>query len=155
MIIRPAQRKDIEAITLLNNIEWKWVSAKTPGFFERYFGAIPVFDVAEERGLVCGFMMVMDQSTNYNSPNFNWFKQMFGRFLYVDRVVVDESKKRKGLGTKFYERLIANRGNTPIVAEVSIEPPNPASIAFHKKLGFRSLGTFSANRHTCNMYWLG
>ena len=47
-----------------------------------------------------------------------------------------------GVGRALYEetlRLAAELGEERVTAEVNEDPPNPESMAFHAKLGFRQL----------------
>ena len=78
----------------------------------------------------------------YASPNFQWFKQRLTQFLYVDRVVVDERFRGRGLGQALYADAadLAVARDVPITCEVNIEPPNPQSMGFHQGLGFEPMG---------------
>jgi len=95
-------------------------------------------------GEVDAFMLVLDQSAVYDSPNFGWFRARYPRFLYVDRVVVASRARGRGLARQLYDALIAaasRAGHARIVCEVNISPPNPASDAFHAALGFAEIGS--------------
>ena len=89
------------------------------------------------------FLIVMDQSADYDSPNFLWHRDRFERFLYVDRIAVSADHRRKGLAQALYGALFeAARadGHTRVVCEVNSDPPNPQSDAFHDSLGFKPVG---------------
>jgi uncharacterized protein len=97
-------------------------------------------------GEVDAFMLVLDHSAVYDSPNFGWFRARYPRFLYVDRVVVASHARGRGLARQLYDALIAaasQTGHERIVCEVNISPPNPASDAFHAALGFVEIGSAS------------
>ena len=49
------------------------------------------------------FMIALDQDAEYSSPNFQWFKARMPRFLYVDRIVVAEETRKRGLARELYE----------------------------------------------------
>lgn len=88
-------------------------------------------------------LIAMNERSNYESPNFRWFSQRYDRFVYVDRVVVAESARGRGLARSLYERLIrqAREDGYPVVcAEIYYDPPNPASDAFHDSMGFVEIG---------------
>src|SRR5690606_10483358 len=51
---------------------------------------------ARRIGTVEAFIMTFDQDASYDSPNFLWLKQRYPRFVYVDRVVVDEAARGRG-----------------------------------------------------------
>ena len=89
------------------------------------------------------FLIAFDQDGAYDSPNFLWFKEKFGRFLYVDRVAVAASHRRRGLAATLYEDLFSfamARDLERVVCEVNSDPPNPGSDAFHAALGFEIVG---------------
>ncbi|KQZ12451.1 GNAT family acetyltransferase [Mesorhizobium sp. Root552] len=99
---------------------------------------------ARRIGTVEAFIMTFDQDASYDSPNFLWLKQRYPRFVYVDRVVVDEAARGRGHARRFYEDLFeqAKRaGHGVVTCEVNADPPNPASDAFHTRLGFHEIGT--------------
>lgn len=99
---------------------------------------------ARRIGTVEAFIMTFDQDASYDSPNFLWLKQRYPRFVYVDRVVVDEAARGRGHARRFYEDLFeqAKRaGHGVVTCEVNADPPNPASDAFHTRLGFHGIGT--------------
>jgi uncharacterized protein len=90
-----------------------------------------------------GFLIAFDQDCDYASENFLWFKARFDRFVYVDRVVVAQAARGRGLAKALYAELfVAARaaGHSRIVCEVNSDPPNPASDAFHAALRFVEVG---------------
>jgi predicted GNAT superfamily acetyltransferase len=99
--------------------------------------------VATVIGPDAAFLLAFDQHADYDSVNFIWFRERLDSFLYVDRVIVGESYRRLGLGRLLYDDLFrraARLGVPRIACEVNIRPPNPASDAFHAKLGFVETG---------------
>jgi len=90
------------------------------------------------------FLLAVDQDADYSSPNFLWFRARYPRFVYIDRVIVAASQRQKGWGRRFYGGLFeaaAAAGHTVVACEVNSEPPNPASDAFHRALGFTEVGS--------------
>ena len=51
------------------------------------------------------FLIALSQDAEYASPNFNWFKRRYRQFVYVDRVIVAEALRGKGLARGLYEDL--------------------------------------------------
>lgn len=91
-----------------------------------------------------GFLIALDERAPYANPNFAWFKQRYPAFVYIDRVVVEAAQRGRGIARSLYEDLFSETrrsGRSRIVCEVNAEPPNPASDAFHARLGFSVVGT--------------
>jgi uncharacterized protein len=88
-------------------------------------------------------LIAFDQNAPYNSPNFVWFKQRLRHFVYVDRIIVSAAHRGQGLAKRLYSDLFhaaTTAGHRNVVCEVNIDPPNPASDAFHASLGFAEIG---------------
>lgn len=88
-------------------------------------------------------LIALDQDADYDSPNFLWFKARRPRFVYVDRIVVSPSARAGGLARRLYEELFSlagAAGHAVVCCEVNSDPPNPASDAFHARLGFHVVG---------------
>jgi predicted GNAT superfamily acetyltransferase len=97
-------------------------------------------------GDVDAFMLALDQTATYDSPNFDWFRARYPRFVYVDRIVVVPAARGRGLARQLYDALIRRAlqaGHERVVCEVNIDPPNPQSDAFHSALGFAEVGSAS------------
>jgi len=80
--------------------------------------------------------------TDYQSPNYRWFSERFEDFLYVDRVIVGDDARGKGIGQAIYADLerFAKRRAERIALEVNSLPPNPVSMRFHQAAGFVEVG---------------
>jgi predicted GNAT superfamily acetyltransferase len=99
--------------------------------------------MASRIGEADALLLAFDQDAAYENPNFQWFKERFDRFVYVDRVVVAPEKRGRGLAQALYRGLFleaAKQHHVRVVCEVNWEPPNPASDAFHAGLGFEQVG---------------
>jgi predicted GNAT superfamily acetyltransferase len=89
------------------------------------------------------FLIALDYTAPYENPNFAWFKRAYPSFVYIDRVIVAESARGQGIARLLYEDLFTAARSTGvhrIVCEVNLEPPNPASDAFHLAMGFEKVG---------------
>ncbi len=89
------------------------------------------------------FLIAFDQDAISASPNFQWFKSRYKRFVYVDRVIVAAHKRGLGMARGLYDEVFAaaaQAGHGIVGCEVNVEPPNPISDAFHEALGFAEVG---------------
>lgn len=89
-----------------------------------------------------GLIIAFDQDGDYDSPNFLWFKARYDRFCYVDRIIVADHARGRGLARTFYTNLFErarDAGHARVVCEINVAPPNPGSMAFHIALGFVEL----------------
>jgi len=106
------------------------------------------------RGLDGGstaLLIALDQNASYDNQNFAWFKSRFESFVYIDRVIVAASARGQGLARLLYEDLFTlakQAGHQRIVCEVNLDPPNPASDAFHTTLGFMEIGQAAIHNRT-------
>ena len=92
---------------------------------------------------IIGFIICMREGSAYGSENYKFFTQRLKKFLYVDRVAIDERHRRAGLGQAIYEDIFAqaNIDNLPVALEVNTQPVNEPSLNFHEKMGFDKVGT--------------
>ncbi len=94
-------------------------------------------------GQVLAFLIAFAPGAAYDNPNFRWFRERMHGFAYVDRIVVAEAGRGRGLARALYEALFAHAraaGLADVVCEVNVSPPNPGSDAFHAALGFAEVG---------------
>jgi predicted GNAT superfamily acetyltransferase len=144
MEIREATEADFESILALNDGEVQQTSAMDLARLRYLHGLSSYHRVVEVNGRVGAFLLAMRSGAAYENQNFNWFTEQVGNFLYVDRIVVGADFAGLGIGSALYRDLFAHAralGIPAITCEYNIEPPNPASRAFHDKFGFRELGT--------------
>lgn len=90
-----------------------------------------------------GFLLGFGPDAGLASPNFRWFAARMGDALYIDRVIVSPAARGRGLAAALYRdaaEAARRLGLAALVAEVNLDPPNPASLAFHVKDGFRTVG---------------
>ncbi len=133
------------ALLALNNAHAQELSWLMP---ERLAHLVGQAFLARRIGLLDAFALAMDQDADYDSPNFQWFRARYPRFVYVDRIVVAASARGRGYARLLYDDLFleARRaGHERVVCEVNSRPPNPESDAFHAALGFVAVG--AANIH--------
>jgi hypothetical protein len=89
-----------------------------------------------------GALIAFTREAAYASPNYRWFCAQPEPFLYIDRIVIADAARRRGVGAALYADAAAwarANGLPRHTCEVNEIPPNPGSRAFHERLGFRRL----------------
>lgn len=101
------------------------------------------FRVAADAEGIAAFLVGLRAGSAYLSPNYRWFCAHYTEFAYVDRVAVAERARRQGLASQLYDDFAAlMRPHAAVMTcEVNLRPPNPTSMRFHEKRGFRRVGT--------------
>ena len=99
---------------------------------------------------IIGFIICMREGSAYGSENYKFFTKKLKKFLYVDRVAIDERHRREGLGQSIYENIfkLAKKENLPIALEVNTQPINQPSLDFHQKMGFDQVGVKDFDDHS-------
>jgi predicted GNAT superfamily acetyltransferase len=95
-------------------------------------------------GAVRGFLLALREGADYASVNYRWFADRYSEFLYIDRVVIDAAARGQHLAVQLYEDLFARartEGIKRITCEFDTDPPNEASLRFHRRFGFRAVGS--------------
>jgi predicted GNAT superfamily acetyltransferase len=106
-------------------------------------------------GELDAFILVFDQASAYDGLNFRWFRARYPRFAYVDRVAVAQHARGRGLARRLYQAVFdkARAERIPLVTcEVNLDPPNPASDAFHAAMGFEPVGSAGLGAKTVRYF---
>ena len=145
MLVRDAAPRDHEAVRELNNAASPHVNVLTGDAFAWLAANADYFRVAEDPASAdgpIGFVLALRSGLPYWSLNYKWFGERYEHFLYLDRVVVAAGARRRGVGGLLYDDIVAfaRAGWPRITLEVNLRPPNPASLAFHERLGFERIG---------------
>jgi uncharacterized protein len=143
-LIRDAAETDFDRIVTLNAAVVQETSAMNLERLRELHALTFVHRVASVDGQVVAFLLAMRDGAAYANDNFEWFSARYPRFVYIDRIVVDAAASGHGIGRLLYDDLFArSRANeiSIVACEYNIEPPNPASKAFHDRFGFVEVGT--------------
>lgn len=111
------------------------------------------FDVVEVDGRFGGFVITFEPGSSYDSDNYRWFSERHGdRFYYLDRIVLADEHRRRGLGTFVYDEIerVARRYGR-LALEVNLVPRNDASLAFHDRRGYVEVGQLGDHQHLVAM----
>lgn len=133
-----AMEPDLLALNNANAQELSWLEQ------DQWLRLVQKAFLARRIGRADAFLLAFDQGADYDSPNFLWFRSLYKRFVYVDRVVVAASARRCGYGRRLYNDVFqraALAGHDHVVCEVNSDPPNVVSDAFHAAWGFRPVGS--------------
>jgi len=137
--IREIASADIPALVRINDEASPAVPVTPLPEFAELVALSTIALVAERSSEPVGFLLAMDPGLDYASENYRFFSERSSDFLYIDRIVLAPEARGAGLGSELYGRIFAaatQRGASEVTCEVNVEPPNPASLAFHAALGF-------------------
>ncbi len=140
MLIRSVNREDLEIICALNESVLPHVNSIPISDFEMFMQISSFFIVAEKEDKIVAFLIVLGPGKMYDSENYLYFSKNYNSFDYVDRIVVGDNFRGNGIGKALYKFLIEHSQEERITCEVNLDPPNPGSILFHKKMGFVEVG---------------
>ncbi len=132
---------DLTPVLSLNNAHAKETSALDEGSLAALL-SMAFYARGLDRGATA-FLIALDHNASYQNPNFAWFLAFHEPCIYIDRVIVAKSARGMGIARLLYEDLFdlaTQAGHKRVVCEVNIEPPNPASDAFHAAMGFHGIG---------------
>jgi predicted GNAT superfamily acetyltransferase len=97
--------------------------------------------VCEADGQVAAFTIAYAPGAPYESVNYAWHSGHFDDFVYLDRIAVDPSFRRRGIAGALYDKVeAAAAAHGRMVCEVNSDPPNVESLAFHDRRGYREVG---------------
>lgn len=144
--IRPVHRDDLAAVHQLNASNQPDVGPLDDERVELFTGAAEAFWLVVDGSEVVGLFVGLLAGHDYTSPNYRWFAGRWEQFAYVDRVALAPSARGSGLADELYDRWeqVARRADASVLcAEVNILPPNPRSVAFHRRRGFLRVAEFT------------
>jgi predicted GNAT superfamily acetyltransferase len=142
IVIHDASAHEHSAVLAMNNAATPHVNELTAEPLAWIIAHAGYFRVAHDDAGLAGFVLALGAGIDYWSLNYKWFTERGGDFLYLDRIVVAERARRHGVGRALYDDIARfASGRWPrITLEVNLAPPNPGSLAFHERMGFRRVG---------------
>lgn len=141
--IRDVDLESVPFIHAMNEGSLPHVNSVTEDYFRSQVDGDSYFRAVFINGRSLAFALAMDETADYGSLNFLWFKARYERFVYIDRVVVSMARRRAGLGASLYDDVARwARCRAPMLGcEVNLKPPNEPSMRFHEDQGFVQVGT--------------
>lgn len=139
MRLRELSPSDVPSILALNNDAVPAVPHTTEEEVTELLRASSFGYAAVSGEEFLGFVVGFEPGLDYASPNYRYFEDRGTDYLYVDRIVVAERARGMRVGQTLYQRVVdlaIDQGRDEVTCEVNVEPPNPASHAFHTRMGF-------------------
>ena len=141
MRLRAIARADWPAVLALNEASVGELSPLDPERLRYVLGCAHRALVADDGEGVAAFALAMAPGSDYDSRNYAWFGERYESFLYLDRIAVDSTRRRSGIGAQIYDDMeLAATAFGRMVCDVNVEPRNDASLAFHAARGYREVG---------------
>jgi len=141
--LRDVEAGDIPGVYAINEANVPHVNSISVARFGDFIGEAVYFRVALLGDDLVGYLVAFAPDASYDSLNFCWFQRHYQEFLYIDRIAVAASARRRGVASVLYRdffRFAAPR-TALVTCEVNTRPVNPESLAFHGSFGFRQVGT--------------
>jgi uncharacterized protein len=140
-LLRPLTDSDIADVLALNHRNVALLAPMDEARLHELQALADRCDVLDVDGAFAGFVITFGPATAYDSENYLWFSGRYDDFYYLDRIVLREDFRRRGLGAFVYddvEGTAANHGR--MLLEVNLVPPNEPSLAFHAARGYVEVG---------------
>lgn len=153
MTLRPITPEDHADVLALNERNVELLAPLSEDRLVELAAAASYAHVIDVDGAFAGFVLVFTAGAAYDGENFGWFAEHYPGFTYLDRVVIHEDFRRRGLASQVYDVLESHAARTTdlFTLEVNIDPPNEPSLAFHRARGFTDVGRRSSGGHDVTM----
>lgn len=141
--VRDVCDADLGEVHAINEAAVPHVNSISLDRFQNFTREAAYFRVALLGGGLVGYLVAFAPRAPYDSLNFLWFQERYSDFIYIDRIAVASSARRRGVAGSLYRDLFhfARTLTGLLTCEVNTRPPNAESMAFHERFGFREVGT--------------
>ena len=144
-IVRNIVSTDVTRVLEINNANTPAVSELTMDELESDLrNSLHALAIDNEQGEVCAFCITFDPDAPDAGANHRWFADRYESFVYLDRIAIDSNHQNHGLGALLYQsveqHMLNSAEHSLLCCEVNLEPPNPGSLRFHKRIGFTEVG---------------
>ena len=156
--VRPVTDSDLRALAGLNDAAVPAVSPLGEAGLRSHLPQCDLALTVDHDGGPAALLLALAPGARYASENYRWFEDNRPGTLYVDRIVVAPSAHGLGVGRALYGATIERAralGLAEVTCEVNVDPPNPESLAFHERLGFRRIGELSTKNDTIRVALMG
>jgi len=147
--LRPIEAGDHSAVLALNEAHVSLLSPLSPSRLVALLAWSDRGDVILVDGVVAGFVLTFAAGSAYDGMHFAEFTRRYGDdFYYLDRVVVSDEFRRRGVARQVYDELESvAAAYSRMTLEVNVEPPNEPSLAFHRSRGYAGVAELGEAGH--------
>ena len=143
--VRNIEIADLARVLEINNANTPGVSELTMSELETDIeNCLHALAIDNQYGEVCAFCITFAPDAPDAGVNHQWFAERHKSFVYLDRIAIEASQQNCGLGALLYQtveqRMLNSTEYLLLCCEVNLEPPNPGSMRFHKRIGFTEVG---------------
>lgn len=152
-MLRPITPEDHAAVLAWNLSHVELLAPLDAPRLEQLLAWSDTGSVITHEGRDVGFVITFAAGSPYDSTNYAWFAERHAEFLYLDRIVVEASVRRAGVASGVYDEIERRARDLGAVLclEVNLDPPNEASLAFHRRRGFAEVGRQQAGGHLVSL----
>jgi uncharacterized protein len=150
--LRPLRDTDVADVLALNAANLSALAPMDEVRLHELRSLADRFDVLDVDGGFGGFVITFAGGAAYDSENYRWFRARHRRFYYLDRIVLHEGFRRRGLGGFVYDEI--EKVATPygrLALEVNLVPRNDPSLAFHAGRGYVEVGRLGDEEHLVSL----
>jgi uncharacterized protein len=150
--LRPLRDTDVADVLALNAANVSALAPMGEVRLHKLRSLADRFDVLDVDGGFGGFVITFAGGAAYDSENYRWFSARHRRFYYLDRIVLHEGFRRRGLGGFVYDEI--EKVATPygrLALEVNLVPRNDPSLAFHAGRGYVEVGRLGDEEHLVSL----
>ena len=149
MIIRDISESDFLEVFHLNKNEIPKVNFIDVDEIKWFQNNARCFWVVEIENKIAAILVVLKQGLAYESENYRYFSKEYDDFIYVDRIIVNQMYRGKGIGRALYQKLIEIEDSAQLITcEVNLQPANEGSVEFHIRMGFKEVGQQWTSKNT-------
>ena len=150
--LRPLRDTDVADVLTLNEANVVKLAPMDEARLHELRALADRFDVLEVDGAFAGFVVTFAPGATYDSENYRWFAARHRSFYYLDRIVLHEDFRRRGLGGFVYDEM--ERVAAPyqrLDLEVNLVPRNEVSLTFHARRGYVEVGRLGDEDHVVSL----
>ncbi|MAD60675.1 MAG: hypothetical protein CMH49_04050 [Myxococcales bacterium] len=136
-LIRELKPSDLSSVYLINQANVPAVGQESEASFTSLYEQCELALVLEVDDKIQGFCIVLSPQSDYQSPNYLYFKDRYSQFIYLDRIALSSAVQGRGYGPLLYKEIEQRLRPERFTLEVNIKPPNEGSLRFHLREGFK------------------